>query len=163
LECSLNYLNIPKIKPQEGSMININSMSVQGNLGKDPVVHTFQPSGKIKAELSIATNSRWRNAEGQEIKQTEWHNVILWGKQAEIAGKYLKKGDCVHAVGPMETRSWDKDGAKLYRKEIRAREFYFQTKLRATEATPAQAQQETSDEDTGYIPEPNMSEDRMPF
>lgn len=143
-------------------MISINRMMVQGNLGKDPTVHTF-PSGKTKAELSVATNSKYRNAEGQEIKQTEWHNVILWGKQAEVASKYLRKGDTICVVGPIETRTWEKDGVKSYRKELRAKEFSFQTKTRAADAN----QHPDTEDNSGYVPEPtdmpNVSEEDLPF
>jgi single-strand DNA-binding protein len=141
-------------------MISINRMEVQGNLGKDPEVITFQPSGRIKAELSIATNSKWRDAQGQEIKTTEWHTVILWGKQAEIAQKYLHKGDTVWATGPIETRKWDdKDGKTHYMKEIRAREFKFST--RAATSAPAQSASPAAPADdvgSGYVEEPSIDE-----
>jgi single-strand DNA-binding protein len=140
-------------------MISINSMTVQGNLGKDPEIRVFQPSGRIKAELSIATNSKYRNQQGQEVKSTEWHTVILWGKQAEIAQKYLHKGDSVYTVGPIETRTWDdKEGRKHYMKEIRAREFKFSTKSGA--AVPVVT--ESSDATSGYIEEPVIDE-QVPF
>lgn len=140
--------------------ISINRMMVQGNLGKDPVVTSFT-SGKTKVELSIATNSQWHNHEGQQIKQTEWHNVILWGKQAEVASKYLKKGDTVCATGPIETRRWERDGQKFEKKEIRAREFSFQTRSRAPVAGQPPIPQE--EEGGGYMAEPTTVNEDLPF
>jgi single-strand DNA-binding protein len=122
-------------------------MTVQGNLGKDPESHIFQPSGKIKVELSVATNSKWRNNEGQEVRTTEWHTIVLWGKQAEVANKYLKKGDTVCVTGPIETRNWEKDGVKYSKKEIRAREFAFSSKSKSTDSAP-------EDDNSGYMEEP---------
>jgi single-strand DNA-binding protein len=130
-------------------MISINKMEIQGNLGKDPDVHVFNE--KTKAVLSVATNSKWRNAKGQEIKSTEWHTIVLWGKQAEIAQKYLKKGDTVYASGPVETRKYEKDGKTSYFREIRARDFKFST--RAPSTSTHSEPEPTPDE--GYVEEPS--------
>ena len=72
----------------------VNKVILVGNLGRDPEVRST-PSGQSVASFSIATSRSWRDKEGQQQKETEWHNIVVWGKQAEIAGRYLNKGKLV--------------------------------------------------------------------
>lgn len=93
-------------------------MILIGNLGKDPEVRHLDSNTAV-ANFPVATSESYTNREGQRVEQTEWHNVVLWRKLAEIAGKYLKKGSKVYIEGSLQTRSWDdKDGNKRYTTEI---------------------------------------------
>jgi single-strand DNA-binding protein len=97
----------------------LNKAMIIGNLGRDPEVRTT-PSGQPVANFTVATNRKWKDREGNLQEKTEWHNVVCWGKQAEIAGQYLTKGKQVYVEGRLETRSWDDKthGDKRYRTEI---------------------------------------------
>ena len=97
----------------------VNKVILIGNLGRDPEVRST-PSGQPVASFTIATSRRWRDKNGQKQEQTEWHNIVVWGKQAEIAGQYLTKGKQVYIEGRLQTRSWDdrQTGEKKYRTEI---------------------------------------------
>lgn len=95
----------------------INKAILIGNLGKDPEIQNFD-KGVKKASFSLATTETYRNREGQEMEQTEWHNIILWRGLAEIAEKYLRKGSQVYIEGRIRNRSYEKDGQKRYITEI---------------------------------------------
>ncbi|HXU29015.1 MAG TPA: single-stranded DNA-binding protein [Thermoanaerobaculia bacterium] len=97
----------------------VNKVILVGNLGRDPEVRST-PSGQPVASFSLATTRRWRDKAGQRQEQTEWHNIVVWGKQAEIAGQYLTKGKQIFLEGRLQTRSWDdkQSGEKKYRTEI---------------------------------------------
>lgn len=102
----------------------LNKVMLIGNLGRDPEVRST-PSGQAVASFTLATTRRWRDKNGQKQEQTEWHNIVVWGKQAEIAGQYLTKGKQVYIEGRLQTRSWDdrQTGEKKYRTEIVADNF----------------------------------------
>ena len=85
---------------------SLNRVQLIGNLGKDPEVK-FTPQGTPVAKLTIATNERFKDKAGEWQDRTEWHNVVLWQRLAEIAGEYLKKGGKVYIEGRLQTRSWD--------------------------------------------------------
>ncbi|MGC1478145.1 MAG: single-stranded DNA-binding protein, partial [Terriglobales bacterium] len=89
------------------------------NLGKDPEIK-YTPSGTPVAKLTIATNERFKDKGGEWQDRTEWHNVVLWQRLAEIAGEYLKKGGKVYIEGRLQTRSWDdkQSGQKKYMTEV---------------------------------------------
>lgn len=95
----------------------VNKVILIGNLGKDPEIQNFD-KGVKKAAFSLATSETYRNREGQEIEQTEWHNIILWRGLAEVAEKYLKKGSQVYIEGRIRSRSYEKDGQKRFITEI---------------------------------------------
>ncbi len=97
----------------------VNKVILVGNLGRDPELRST-PSGQPVASFSLATTRRWRDKSGQRQEQTEWHNIVVWGKQAEIAGQYLTKGKQIFLEGRLQTRSWDdkQSGEKKYRTEI---------------------------------------------
>ena len=101
----------------------LNKVMIIGNLGRDPEVRYTQ-GGSAVANLNIATNEVWKDKEGQKQERTEWHRVVVWGKQAEIAKEYLSKGRSVYIEGSLQTRQWDdKDGNKRYTTEIRCQRF----------------------------------------
>lgn len=97
----------------------VNKVILVGNLGKDPEVR-YQPSGGAVANLTIATSESWRDKQTGENKEvTEWHRVVLFGKLAEVAGEYLRKGSQVYIEGQLRTRKWqDNGGQDRYTTEI---------------------------------------------
>ncbi len=98
---------------------SLNRVQLIGNLGKDPEIK-YTPSGTAVAKLTIATNERYKDKGGEWQDRTEWHNVVLWQRLAEIAGEYLKKGGKVYIEGRLQTRSWDdkQTGQKKYMTEV---------------------------------------------
>lgn len=101
-------------------MSSLNQVQLIGRLGQDPEVK-FLPNGDAVCNVSLATSEKWRDkTSGEQKEKTEWHRVVLFGKLAEIAGEYLRKGALVFFQGKIETRQWEKDGEKRYSTEIRA-------------------------------------------
>lgn len=99
-------------------MASLNKVLLIGNLGKDPEVR-YTTSGQAVASFSIATSEKFKNKSGDMEERTEWHNVVLWGRQAEIAKDHLGKGSAVFIEGRLQTRKWqDKDGRDRYTTEI---------------------------------------------
>ncbi len=98
--------------------MNLNKAMIIGNLTRDPEVKTT-PSGQNVATFSVATNRVWTNAQGQKQEAVEYHNIVAWGKLAEICGQYLNKGKKVYVEGRLQTRDWQgQDGVKRYKTEI---------------------------------------------
>ena len=104
-------------------MSGVNRVIIIGNLGNDPETK-YLPDGKAVTNISIATSEKWKDKNtGQEQEKTEWHRIIFFGKLAEIAGKYLKKGSKAYVEGSLRTNKWqDKDGKDRYTTEIIAKE-----------------------------------------
>jgi single-strand DNA-binding protein len=98
---------------------SVNKVILVGNLGKDPEVK-YTPQGTPVAKITLATNERFKDKDGNWQDRTEWHNVVLWQRLAEIAGEYLKKGGKVYIEGRLQTRSWDdkQTGQKKYMTEV---------------------------------------------
>lgn len=95
-----------------------NSVRLVGNLGADPVVKEIAKGRKV-ANFSLATNESYKKANGDQVNETQWHNLVAWGKTAEIVEQYLTKGQEVSIEGRLTNRSWeDKDGNKKYITEI---------------------------------------------
>lgn len=95
----------------------LNKALIIGNLTRDPELKSL-PSGVQVATFSVATNSVWKDKEGKKQESTEYHNVVVFGRQAETAAQYLKKGSSVLVEGRLQTRSWEQEGQKKYRTEI---------------------------------------------
>lgn len=97
----------------------VNKVIIVGNLGQDPEVR-YMPSGGAVANITVATSESWNDkGTGEKKEQTEWHRIVLFGKLAEIAGEYLKKGSQVYIEGKLQTRKWtDKDGVDRYTTEV---------------------------------------------
>jgi len=103
-------------------MAGVNKVILVGNLGKDPEVRHLD-NGRAVANFSIATSETYKNKQGERVTNTEWHNVVLWTPLAEIAERFLKKGNQVYIEGKLTTRSWDdQDGNKRYTTEVVGRE-----------------------------------------
>jgi single-strand DNA-binding protein len=101
-------------------MASVNKVILVGNLGKDPEVR-YAPSGDAICNFSLATTDTWKDkATGEKKEATEWHRVSFFGRTAEVAGQYLKKGSQVYVEGSLRTRKWqDKEGQDRYTTEIR--------------------------------------------
>ncbi len=103
---------------------SVNKVILIGNLGRDPEVRYTQ-SGKVVANFSLATTETWGTGEDRR-EQTEWHNIVVWGRQAEHVGQYLNKGRRVYVEGRLQTRKWqDRDGNNRYTTEVVAQNVVF--------------------------------------
>ncbi len=101
-------------------MASLNKVFLIGNLGADPEVR-FTASGTAVANFRIATTEVWTDKSGEKKEQTEWHRIVVWGKQAEHCGEFLHKGRPVHIEGSIRTREWeDREGQKRYTTEVNA-------------------------------------------
>ena len=99
-------------------MASVNKVILIGNLGRDPETR-YMPEGGAITNISIATTDKWKDKNGEMQEKTEWHRVAFFGKLAEIAGEYLKKGSQVYVEGRLQTRKWqDKDGQDKYTTEV---------------------------------------------
>jgi single-strand DNA-binding protein len=139
--------------------MSVNKVILVGNLGRDPEIR-YLPSGQTVASFSVATTERFKGRDGQMKDQTEWHNVVVYGKQAETCGQYLKKGRQVYIEGRLTTRQWEaKDGSgKRSRTEIVAQRVQF---LGGRGGAPAEEAQEFG-AGAGEEPVP-MDDEDIPF
>jgi single-strand DNA-binding protein len=138
-------------------MRGVNKAIIVGTLGKDPEMR-YMPSGSAVANLSVATSEQWKDKQsGEKQERTEWHRVSMFGKLAEIAGEYLRKGSQVYLEGKIQTRKWqDKEGKDRYSTEIVADQMQMLGGKRAESAAP-QTQQ------SGEAPPPKDFDDEIPF
>ena len=105
--------------------MSVNKAILIGRLGKDPELR-YTPGGQAVASFSLATGRTWKDKDGQKQEQTTWHNIVVWGKQAEIVKEYLAKGREVYIEGRIDNRSYDdKDGNKRYISEVVAENVRF--------------------------------------
>jgi len=97
----------------------VNKVILIGNLGRDPEVRTT-PNGQTVASFTLATSRKWKDKDGNRQEQTEWHNIVVWGRSAETAGQYLVKGKQLYVEGRLQTRSWEDrtSGEKRYKTEV---------------------------------------------
>ncbi len=104
----------------------VNKAILIGNLGKDPDL-SYTQSGTARCKFSLATTESYTTGSGERQDRTEWHNIIVWGKQAEVVSKFLQKGRKVYLEGRIQTRSWDDEqsGQKRYMTEINAQKVVF--------------------------------------
>lgn len=99
-------------------MAGVNKVILIGNLGKDPEMRTLE-SGQAVTSFSIATSETYNDRKTDEkVTATEWHNIVMWGKLAEIADKYLKKGSKIYCEGKLKSRSYEKDGVTKYATDV---------------------------------------------
>lgn len=144
----------------------INKAMVYGNLGRDPELKTL-PSGIQVATFSIATTRTYKGKDGSKQEQTDWHNIVVFGRQAELVGQYLKKGNAAFIEGRMQTRSWEQDGQKKYRTELVADRVQFGPK-NGSGAAPAKIQGDEGSEPAPAgngieYPEEDIDPDDIPF
>lgn len=135
-------------------MKSLNEVTLMGHLGKDPEVR-YTPDGTAVAEFSLATSESWTDKHsGEKKERTEWHTVTCWAKLAELAAEYLQKGAPLYVRGSIRTETYEREGQKVYRVKILARNFIFlgpagQKTPRAQVPGPApqpQIRRETQDE-----------------
>lgn len=102
----------------------LNKAMVIGNLTRDPEIKAL-PSGIKVCNFSVATNRTWKDKNGAKQESADYHNIVVFGRQAEIVAQYMKKGSSIMVEGRMQTRSWDADGGKKYRTEVIADRIQF--------------------------------------
>lgn len=138
-------------------MASVNKVIIVGNLGADPESR-FAPSGDVICNIRVATTETWKDKQtGEKKEATEWHRIGFYGKLAEIAGQYLRKGSQVYIEGSLRTRKWtDKDGQDRYSTEIRADEMKMlggkpegQQQAAPQRQAPRQATQQAAQDDWG--------------
>lgn len=150
----------------------INKAILIGNLTRDPEKKAL-PNGTVVTSLALATNRVWKDRDGKKQESTDYHNIVVFGRPAETAAQYLKKGQSVYVEGRIQTRSWDdKDGSKKYRTEIVADTVQFGAKAGGagtySDSTPANAPSSVSSEPTdvgGQIdyPTDDINPEDIPF
>lgn len=138
-------------------MSSLNKAIIIGYLGKDPEIR-YTASGDAVCNLTVATSESWKDKNsGEKKEQTEWHRISMFGKLAEIAGQYLKKGSLVYIEGKIKTRKWtDKDGQDRYTTEIHASE------MKMLGGKPDGGQRSTNQQDDGYEPAPRQQSETKP-
>jgi single-strand DNA-binding protein len=140
-------------------MASVNRVILVGHLGRDPELR-YTPSGTAVANFTLATNDAWTDKAGEKQERTEWHRIVVWGKQAEIAGEYLTKGKQVFIEGSLQTREWnDKEGNKRQTTEIKAQRVIMLG--RGEGRAEAGGVGRVAEMDSGG--EPQMNEDDIPF
>lgn len=123
----------------------INKVFLYGNLTRDPILRSL-PSGVQVTEIGVATNRTWKNKDGAKQDSAEFHNVVAFGKPAELISQYLKKGQPIYVEGRIQTRSWDaQDGTKKYRTEIVVENFQFGPKGSSSGSYSSGSKAETND------------------
>lgn len=134
-----------------------NKVILIGNLGSDPELK-FTEGGTGVANLNMATSEKWKDKDGNPQERTEWHRVVVWGKQAENCQKYLKKGSKVMVEGSIHTRDWeDSDGNKRYTTEVKASNVMFMdSRNAASDSKASESPQTSSTPDT-------FDDDDIPF
>ena len=123
-------------------MASVNKVILLGRLGRDP--ETRDANGTPVCHLAVATSRRYKDRNGERQEETEWHNVVLFGKTAEIAQQYLQKGSEVYIEGRLRTRSYEKDGVKRYSTEIIGESMQLGARPTDVSAKPAQKPEPTS-------------------
>lgn len=150
----------------------LNKAIIIGNLTRDPEMKAL-PSGMSVTSISVATNRVWKDKDGNKKEDTDFHNVVVFGRQAETAAQYLKKGQSVLVEGRIQTRSWESEGVKKYRTEIIADRVQFGPKGAGGTGTgspatpsakaPAGATKKNESIDTIEYPEEEINTEDIPF
>ena len=141
----------------------INKVILIGHLGDEVKMHYFE-GGNAIGRFPIATNETYTNRQtGEKVTSTEWHNIVVRNKLAEICEKYLTKGDKVYCEGRIKTRQWEQDGQKRYTTEIHVQDMTFLSTKKDTQQgtseAPIQNQKETTQPPSSVVPE----DDDLPF
>ena len=144
----------------------INKAMVFGNLTRDPELRAL-PSGAQVCSFAIATNRTYKKADGQKQEEVEFHNIVVFGRQAETCAQYLKKGSTAYVEGRIKTRSWEKEGVKHYKTEINADTVQFGPRSSGQGASAArdvsEAPQTSPKEDAIDYPAEEANPDDIPF
>ncbi|MAQ77265.1 single-stranded DNA-binding protein [Candidatus Campbellbacteria bacterium] len=148
----------------------LNKATIIGNLTRDPEMKTL-PSGIKVTNFSLATNRVWKDQAGQKQEAVDYHNIVVFGRQAETSAQYLKKGSQAMVEGRMQTRSWDDAGSgkKMYRTEVVAESVQFGSRAQGVgnmtpqSENPVSAPQDDSEPDTIEYPEEDINPEDIPF
>ena len=155
-------------------MANLNKVMLIGRLGQDPEIRYTQ-SGSAVANVTIATNDYWTDKQGGKQERTEWHSLVLWGKLADLAQSYLKKGSQVYVEGRLQTRDWeDQQGQKHYKTEVVVTTMQFldskmadsssNSEYSATAAAPQSNPAQTAPAEANTVPQgDDYIKDDIPF
>lgn len=140
-------------------MGSVNKVILVGNLGRDAELK-YTPSGAAVANFSLAATETWKDKDGAKQERTEWCACVFWGKAAEGVAEYLTKGKQVYVEGKMQTRTWEKDGAKHYKTEVKVDRLVLLGKADGARTQPR-------DDDEGYQPTTAaaqaLADDDIPF
>lgn len=142
-------------------MASVNKTIILGNLGRDPETR-YAPNGDAICNITVATTDSWKDKQtGEKKEQTEWHRIVFFGKLAEIAGQYLRKGSAVYVEGSLRTRKWqDKEGQDRYTTEIRADQMQMLgSKQESEQSRPAESKRLEPKQEGGFM---DMDDD-IPF
>lgn len=141
----------------------LNKAMVYGNLTRDPEMRAL-PSGQQVCSFGVATNYTYKDKDGKRVEKPEFHNIVAFGRPAEVMHQYLKKGRPVFVEGRMQTQSWEKDGVKQYRTEIVVDNFQFGASAPGGEV-PAQGATQTQapQGNTPAYPEEEINPEDIPF
>lgn len=144
----------------------LNKAMIYGNLTRDPELKAL-PSGMNVCSFSLATNRVYKDREGKRQEATDYHNIVVFGRQAETSAQYLKKGAGTFVEGRLQTRSWDKDGVKQYRTEIVADRVQFGPRTgggaAGGESTGGAASKQQADGGALEYPEEEINPEDIPF
>jgi single-strand DNA-binding protein len=147
----------------------LNKALIIGNLTRDPELKSL-PSGVQVATFGVATNRVWKDKDGAKQESTEFHNVVVFGRQAETTAQYLKKGNSVLIEGRLQTRSWEQDGQKKYRTEIVADRVQFGERRaggggydEGGSSSPSSKSSKASNDDAIEYPEEDINPEDIPF
>ncbi len=144
--------------------MNLNKVFIIGNLTRDPEFKTL-PSGTAVASFGVATNRVWKDQSGQKKEEVQFHNIVFFGRQAEVASQYLKKGSSVFVEGRLNTRSWEAaDGTKRNRTEIVGERMQFGPRRAGVQAEQKEPNKKTGEElETIEYPDEEINPEEIPF
>ena len=142
---------------------SVNKVILIGHLGRDPELR-YTPNGSPVMNISIATNEAWTDKSGERQERTEWHRIVIWGRQAEVLNEYLRKGKQIYVEGSLQTRQYeDKDNVTKYITEVRAQ----QVKMLGRAGDRVDFDKETPEESESpgdsKVEEPKVEENDLPF
>lgn len=147
----------------------LNRATIMGNLTRDPELKSI-PSGTKVVSFGLATNRSWKDQNGQKQEAVEYHNIVAFGKPAELIAQYMRKGNSIYVEGRLQTRSWEQDGKKNYRTEIVVENFQFGPKgtsggapTQTNSASKMNEEQEPPAIDAVDYPEEDINPEDIPF
>lgn len=144
--------------------MNLNKVFIIGNLTRDPELRSL-PSGQSVVSFGVATNRTWKNQQGEKKEDVQFHNIVVFGKQADTVAQYLKKGSQAMIEGRLQTRNWEaQDGSKRNKTEIVAERVQFGPKRSAGAISEKPASDKTKEElETIEYPEEDINPEEIPF
>lgn len=138
--------------------MNINKVIIVGRMVRDPELRKT-PSGMSVASFSVATSRTYKNKDGAKTEETEFHNVVAWGKTAEIIHQYVKKGQLIGIEGRLQTQTWEKDGEKKYKTQIQAEVMQMGPKAQGSKTEESKGEPSDKIE----YPEKELNPEDIPF